>query len=63
MKNTNGKTRILLTYQEINAILTLAGDRLRGEVTPRLRDETLDETLGGLLIKLGRASKRVQALG
>ena len=58
VKNTNGKGRVLFTHQELKAIGSLARDRLRGEVTSGLRDETL----GGLLIKVSRANKRLETL-
>ena len=57
-KNGNGKRRIQFTRQEIEAIRTLAKDRLKGEVTSKLGDETL----GGLLIKASRATHRLEAL-
>lgn len=56
MSDRNNKTRVQLTGQEIKAIRSLVRDRLRGEVSSGLTDETL----GGLLIKTGRASRRVK---
>ncbi len=41
MITKNGKRRILFTHQELEAIRTLARDRLKGQITSRLRDETL----------------------
>jgi len=57
MKDKNGKSRIELTQQEIEAIRTLALDRLKGELSSKVRDETL----GGLVIKASRASQRLKA--
>ncbi|MBA7515790.1 hypothetical protein ES705_07849 [subsurface metagenome] len=59
MKNRNGRTRIEFTTQELEAIHNLVCDRLRGEVTSKLKDETL----GGIVMKVGRASNRIKAHG
>jgi len=58
MSTKNSKTRIEFTHQEIEAIRTLALDRLKGEGPPRIRIATL----GGLLIKTDRARGRVKTL-
>lgn len=58
-ERTNGKTRVEVNDEEIQGMLILIRDRLRGRVSRKVPDETL----GSLLIKLSRASKRVQALG
>jgi len=57
MNNGNGRTRVQLTIQELEAIHNLVCDRLRGKVTSRLKDETL----GGIVMKVARASKRIKA--
>ncbi len=58
MNNSDKKKgRIQLTDQEIQAMRALVQDKLKGEV----RSKPSDETLGGLLIKLARASKRINA--
>ncbi|MBA7562312.1 hypothetical protein ES708_03964 [subsurface metagenome] len=59
MSDRNGRTRIQFTRQEIEAMRTLVIDRLRGEVTSKLRDETL----GGIVVKVARASKRLKPVG
>ena len=56
--STNAKARIQLTHQEIEAIRNLARANLRGKVCRKVPDETL----GALLIKVARVSKRVEAL-
>lgn len=56
MSDRNGRTRVQFTIQELEAMCTLVCDRLRGKVGPRPRAETL----GGIVIKLGRASNRIK---
>ena len=56
MSDTNGRTRIQLTRQEIEAMRTLVCNKLR-EGTSRM----MGETLGGIAMKLGRASNRIKA--
>lgn len=56
---TNGRTRIQFTRQEIAAMHTLVCDRLKGEVTSELKAETL----GGIVMKVARASKRLKPVG
>ncbi|MBA7621558.1 hypothetical protein ES703_28922 [subsurface metagenome] len=58
MRNKNGRTRIQFTRQEIAAMRTVVCDRLRGQVTSKVRAETL----GGIVMKLGRASNRIKAV-
>jgi len=57
MSNSNDRTRVQFTIQELEAMRTLVCDRLRGKVGPRPRAETL----GGIVMKLGRASNRIKA--
>jgi len=60
MKHTNGsKSRIQFTLPEIEAIYTLVRDRLRAEVG----STGVDESLGGVLAKVARASKKLKPLG
>jgi len=58
MSDRNGRTRIQFTRQEIEAMHNLVCDRLRGKVSSKLKDETL----GGIVMKLGRASNRIKAV-
>ncbi|MBA7529114.1 hypothetical protein ES705_21306 [subsurface metagenome] len=60
MNNGNGRTRVQFTDQELEAIHTIVCDRLRGEITSRSRMKA--ETLGGIVMKVARASKRIRAL-
>ncbi|MBA7479260.1 hypothetical protein ES707_14694 [subsurface metagenome] len=58
MSNRNGRTRIQFTRQELEAMHALVVDRLRGKVTSKLKAETL----GGIVMKVARASNRIKAV-
>ena len=51
----DGKTRMEVTDKEIQGMLSLIKDNLRGKVSRKVADVTL----GSLLIKLDRANHRV----
>ncbi len=59
MSDRNGRTRVQFTAQELEAIHNLVCARLRGEITSRSRMKA--ETLGGIVMKVARASKRIKA--
>lgn len=61
MRSKNGRTRVSLTIQELEAIHNLVCDRLRGRVTSRSRPKA--ETLGGIVMKVARARKRIKVPG
>lgn len=50
------KTRIFFSYNDIQAMRKLVLARLRGDTGPKVSGETL----GGLLIKLSRGSRRFE---
>ena len=58
MNNGNGRTRVQFTTQELEAIHNLVCDRLTGKKTSRLKSETL----GGIVMKVARAKKRIKVL-
>lgn len=58
MSDTNGRIRVQLTRQEIEVMRTLVVNKLR-EGTSRV----MGETLGGIAMKMGRASRRIKTRG
>ncbi|MBA7575866.1 hypothetical protein ES708_17702 [subsurface metagenome] len=59
MSDRNGRTRVQFTTEELEAIHNLVCARLRGEITSRSRMKA--ETLGGIVMKVARARKRIKA--
>ncbi|MBA7572331.1 hypothetical protein ES708_14110 [subsurface metagenome] len=57
MSNGNGRIRVQFTTEELEAIHNLVCDRLTGKITSKPKGETL----GGILMKVARASKRIKA--
>ena len=51
----NGKTRVELNRQEVEAVQCLVMDRLKGEINSKLKDATL----GVLFGKVARANERL----
>ncbi len=53
---SNGSTRISLTYKELQVMLGLTWDSLNSRPTP----DEVDETLGTLFVKVGKAIRRLK---